>query len=231
MGSMVVFSNVSKRYVGGIVALDSLSFSLEEGEFLFLTGPSGAGKTTVLRLMLAEERPTSGQIIVARRNLGALRESAIPFLRRNMGVIFQDFRLIESRTAFENIAVTLEVLALPQREIRTRVGQVMEVLGISRLADHRPPMLSGGEQQRVAIARAIVNDPPLIIADEPTGNLDPLLAVEVMNLLMDCHRRGTTLLVATHDLALMNRYRARCLGLERGVLVEETITGGDGEVA
>jgi len=228
---MVVFSNVTKRYPGGITAIDSLSFGLEEGEFLFITGPSGAGKSTVLRLLLAEEGPTAGQIIVARRNLGSLRESAIPYLRRNIGVIFQDFRLIDSRTAFENIAVTLEVLGLPSSEIRNRVGQVMEVLGISRLAEHRPPMLSGGEQQRVAIARAVVNDPPLIIADEPTGNLDPALSVEVMNLLMDCHRRGTTLLVATHDLGLMNRYRARCLSLERGVLVEETITGEQSEDA
>jgi len=225
MGSMVVFTNVTKRYSGGILALDGLSFDLAEGEFLFLTGPSGAGKTTVMRLLLAMERPTEGQILVARRNLRSLRESSIPYLRRNIGVVFQDFRLIESRTVFENVAIALEVLGLSGREIRARVGQVLEVLAIAHLASHYPPMLSGGEQQRVAIARAVVNDPPLLIADEPTGSLDPALSVEVMGLLLEMNRKGVTVLVATHDAELMNRHRARCVLLERGRKTGERITG------
>lgn len=225
MGAMVVFSNVTKRYPGGITALDSLSFNLEEGEFLFITGPSGAGKTTVIKLLLAMERPTDGQILLARRNIRALREASIPYLRRNIGVIFQDFRLIERRTAFENVAVSLEVLGLSRSEIRRRVGQVLEILGLSDLADFYPPMLSGGQQQRVAIARAIVNDPPLLIADEPTGSLDPALSVEVMNLLVEMNRKGITLLVATHDAELMKRYKARCIELRKGVKVAERITG------
>jgi len=227
MGAMVVFSNVTKRYPGGILALDSLSFDMEEGEFLFVTGPSGAGKTTMMKLLLAVERPTDGQILVARRNIRALRESSIPYLRRNIGVVFQDFRLIESRTVFENIAVSLEVLGLSRREIRGRVGQVMEILGLSHLSENYPPMLSGGEQQRVAIARAVANDPPLIVADEPTGSLDPELSVEVMNLLMEMNRKGVTVLVATHDASLMDRYRTRCILLDKGANIGERITGGE----
>jgi len=229
MGAMVVFSKVTKRYPGGIAALDSLSFDMEEGEFLFVTGPSGAGKTTILKLLLAMERPTDGQILVARRNIRALRDSSIPYLRRNIGVIFQDFRLIESRTVFENVAVTLEVLGLSGKELKTRVEQILEVLGLTHLWKHFPPMLSGGEQQRVAIARAVVNDPPLIVADEPTGSLDPVLSVEVMDLLMEMNRKGVTVLVATHDAMLMNRYKARCICLDRGHKTGERITG-EGQV-
>ncbi len=224
---MIVFSNVTKRYPGGITALDSLSFDMEEGEFLFVTGPSGAGKSTIIRLLLAMEMPTDGQILLARRNLRSLRESSIPFLRRNIGTIFQDFRLIDSRTVFENVAVTLEVLGLTPREVKSRVAQALEMFGLTRLARHYPPMLSGGEQQRVAIARAIVNDPPLVLADEPTGSLDPLLAVEVMDKLLEMHRRGVTVLVATHDKGLMDRYRQRCILLDRGCRVGEHISGGD----
>lgn len=226
---MIVFSNVTKRYSGGICALDSFSLDMQEGEFLFVTGPSGAGKTTIIRLLLAEERPTSGQVIVARRNVSSLRESAIPYLRRNIGAVFQDFRLLDTRTVFENVSITLEVLGLSRKEIRSRVGQTLEILGISKLATHYPPMLSGGEQQRVAIARAVVNDPPLIVADEPTGNLDSALSADVMDMLMESHRRGSTVLVATHDDVLMNRYRARCVRVEDGVNKGEFITGGDGE--
>jgi len=225
MGAMVVFSNVTKRYPGGILALDSISFDMAEGEFLFVSGPSGAGKTTLVRLLLAMERPTDGQILVARRNLRALRESSIPYLRRNVGVVFQDFRLINSRTVAENIAITLEVLGLTSREIRSRVGQIMEILGLSAMADKYPRMLSGGEQQRVAIARAVANDPALIVADEPTGSLDPGLSVEVLDLLWEMNRKGVTVMVATHDDALMNRYRARCVNLDGGAMTGERITG------
>ena len=225
MGAMVVFSNVTKRYPGGILALDSLSFDVEQGEFLFITGPSGAGKTTIIKMLLAMEKPTDGQVLVARRNVRALRDSSIPYLRRNVGVVFQDFRLIETRTVFENVALALEVLGLSGKEIRGRVEQVLKVLGIAELARQYPPMLSGGEQQRVAIARAVVNDPPLIVADEPTGSLDPLLSVDVMDLLMEMNRKGVTVLVATHDAALMDRYKARCITLNRGHSLGERITG------
>ncbi len=225
MGQMVVFSDVTKRYPGGILALDSLSLDMEEGEFLFVTGPSGAGKSTIMKLLLAMEKPTDGQILVARRNVRSLRDGSIPFLRRNIGIIFQDFRLIESRTVFENVAITLEVLGLSSKEIRSRVGQVLELLGLAHLAHHLPPMLSGGEQQRVAIARAVANDPPLIVADEPTGSLDPALSIDVMNLLTEMNRKGVTVLVATHDAALMNRYRSRCVRLEKGRNAGEFITG------
>ena len=225
MGSMVVFSNVTKRYPGGTTALDQVSFELEDGEFLFLSGPSGAGKTTAVRLLLALERPSAGEAIVARRNVHALRAAAIPYLRRNIGVVFQDFRLIRSRTVFDNVALALQVLGLPPGQVRQRVIHVLEVLGLTHLAMHLPPMLSGGEQQRVAIARAIVNDPPFIVADEPTGNLDPVLSMEVMDLLMESHRRGASVIVATHDIALMSQYKARCVLLEQGRKVGECITG------
>lgn len=226
MGPMIVFSNVTKRYAGGICALDNVSFEIDSGDFLFVTGPSGAGKTTLIRLLLAQEKPTSGEILVARRNVKALRESSIPYLRRNIGVVFQDFRLIPRRTVRENISVTLEVLGLPRRIVSPRVAHVMELLSLSHLADKYPPMLSGGEQQRVAIARAVVNEPPVLIADEPTGNLDPLLSVEVMGLLREACAKGTTVLVATHDIELMHRYRARCIHLDRGQKIQESVTGG-----
>jgi cell division transport system ATP-binding protein len=225
---MVVFSNVTKRYPGGITALDTVSMEIQEGDFLFITGPSGAGKTTMIRLLLAMERPTEGSILVARRNIAALTDSAIPFLRRNIGVVFQDFRLIDTRTVYENIAITLEVLGLHPRDTRARVNQVLEALELGHLARAYPTMLSGGEQQRVAIARAVVNDPPLIIADEPTGNLDPALSIEVMDLLMESHRKGATVMVATHDRELMNRYRSRCIQLYKGRKVGEVLTGESG---
>ncbi len=229
MVAMITFADVTKRYPGGIIALDGVSVDIQEGEFVFVTGPSGAGKTTLIRLLLAQEKPSSGQVLVARRNVRALRESSIPFLRRNIGVVFQDFRLIDSRTVFENIAVTLEVLGLPQKTIRTRVTHIMDLLGLGHLMKSYPPMLSGGEQQRVAIARAVVNDPPLIVADEPTGNLDPALSVEVMDLLKEANGRGATVIVATHSRELMERYRTRCIYLERGQKVDERMTGGDAE--
>ena len=229
MAAMITFADVTKRYPGGIIALDGVSVDIQEGEFVFVTGPSGAGKTTLIRLLLAQEKPSSGQVLVARRNVRALRESSIPFLRRNIGVVFQDFRLIDSRNVFENIAVTLEVLGLPQKTIRTRVTHIMDLLGLGHLMKSYPPMLSGGEQQRVAIARAVVNDPPLIVADEPTGNLDPALSVEVMDLLKEANGRGATVIVATHSRELMERYRTRCIYLERGQKVDERMTGGDAE--
>ncbi len=215
---MIQMYHVDKRYASGNYGLRDLSFSVERGEFLFLTGSSGAGKTTLLRLLFAAERPSAGQIIVAGRNVSRLSPSRIPDLRRRIGVIFQDFKLLADRSVFENVATALEIGGVSRREIRTRTWSVLKRLGLGHRLDHRPRALSGGEQQRVAIARALVNDPPLLLADEPTGNLDPELALDIMDIIADAHARGTTVLVATHDPALIARYRHRRLLLEEGRL-------------
>jgi len=217
---MILFTRVAKRYPQGVEALNGVTFHLEKGSFLFVTGPSGAGKTTLVKMVLGVERPTEGSVIVAGRNVSALRGSAVPYLRRNIGVVFQDFKLLESHTVFQNIALGLEILGWSRRDIRTRVGQLLERLGLERLASHRPREISGGEQQRVAIARALVNNPPILIADEPTGSVDPDLAVEIMDLLVDAQRKGTTVLVATHNMGLIERYDLPRLYLERGQITE-----------
>jgi len=217
---MILFTRVAKRYPQGVEALNGVTFHLEKGSFLFVTGPSGAGKTTLVKMVLGVERPTEGSVIVAGRNVSALRASAVPYLRRNIGVVFQDFKLLESRTVYQNIALGLEILGWSRRDIRTRVGQLLERLGLERLANHRPREISGGEQQRVAIARALVNNPPILVADEPTGSVDPDLAVEIMDLLVDAQRKGTTVLVATHNLGLIERYDLPLLYLERGQVVK-----------
>ncbi len=217
---MILFTRVAKRYPQGLEALTGVTFHLEKGSFLFVTGPSGAGKTTMVKLVLGIERPTEGSVIVAGRNVSALRSSAVPFLRRNIGVVFQDFKLLENRTVYQNIALGLEILGWSRRDIRTRVGQLLERLGLDRLAAHLPREISGGEQQRVAIARALVNNPPILVADEPTGSVDPDLAVEIMDLLVDAQRKGTTVIVATHNLGLLERYDLPRLYLARGQVVE-----------
>ena len=230
---MILFTRVAKRYPQGIEALNGVTFHLEKGAFLFVSGPSGAGKTTLVKMILGVERPTEGSVIVAGRNVSALRSAAVPYLRRNIGVVFQDFKLLESHTVFQNIALGLEILGWSRRDIRTRVGQLLERLGLERLATHRPLEISGGEQQRVAIARALVNNPPILIADEPTGSVDPDLAVEIMDLLVDAQRKGTTVLVATHNLGLIERYDLPRLYLQRGQVVEDwpgSVPGGGGHV-
>jgi len=218
---MIQFYHVTKRYPNGVEALQDVTFHLREGEFSFLTGASGAGKTTLVRLILAMERVTDGQILVAGRNIQVLRKGSIPYLRRNIGVVFQDFRLLNNRTVFDNIAIALEIIGLPRREIVTRVMQMLEVVQLEQYRKELPQSLSGGEQQRVAIARALVNEPAILLADEPTGNLDPELSVEIMNVLLDVQRKGTTVLVATHDRALIQRYDQRVLALERGMLIRD----------
>ncbi len=213
---MIQMYHVEKRYDAGSVALRDVSLSLERGEFAFLTGPSGAGKTTLLRLLFCAERATSGQIIVAGRNVSRLPPSAIPELRRRIGVIFQDFKLLGDRTVFENVAIALEIAGAPRREIRARSWSILKRLGLGHRLDHSPRAISGGEQQRVAIARALVTEPALLLADEPTGNLDPDLALDIMDIVADAHARGTTVLVATHDRMLLDRYRHRRIVLEGG---------------
>ncbi len=213
--------HVTKRYPNGIEALRDVTLHIHEGEFVFLSGPSGAGKTTFIKLLMAMERASEGQILVAGRNLAVLKRSSIPFLRRNIGVVWQDFKLLAHRNVFDNIAVSLEVLGLPRKSIKRRVDQVLDMVGLERYARSMPSWLSGGEQQRVAIARALVNEPAILLADEPTGNLDPDLSLEIMQMLLDVQARGTTVIVATHDRGLMDRFGQRVVLLNKGFLIED----------
>ncbi|MFI5316674.1 MAG: cell division ATP-binding protein FtsE [Myxococcota bacterium] len=216
---MIQMYHVDLRYAGGTYGLRDMSLVLERGDFVFLTGASGAGKTSLLRLLFGAEKPSAGQILVAGRNITRLSAAQIPQLRREIGVIFQDFKLLSERSVFENVAIALEIAGVSRGEIRTRVWSMLKRLGLGHRIDHKPRMLSGGEQQRVAIARALVNDPPLLLADEPTGNLDPALALDIMDIIADAHARGTTVVVATHDPALLERYRHRRVVLDGGRLV------------
>jgi len=218
---MIQMYHVDMRYTGGAYGLQDVSLGVERGEFVFLTGASGAGKTTLLRLLFGAERPSAGQVVVSGRNMARLSSAHVSQLRREVGVIFQDFKLLSERTVFENVAVTLEIAGATRREIRARVWSILKRLGLGHRLDHRPRALSGGEQQRVAIARALVSDPPLLLADEPTGNLDPDLALDIMDIVADAHARGTTVIVATHDPGLLERYRHRQIVLERGKLVAD----------
>ncbi|MEE8313977.1 MAG: cell division ATP-binding protein FtsE [Myxococcota bacterium] len=223
---MIQLYHIELRYDGGIRALRDVSLAVDRGEFVFLTGSSGAGKTSLLRLLFAAERPTAGQLLVAGRNISRIKAAQIPRLRREIGVIFQDFKLLMDRTVHENVAVPLEIAGASRRETRTRVWSTLKRLGLGHRLDHRPRALSGGEQQRVAIARALVTDPPLLLADEPTGNLDPELARDIMDIIADANARGTTVIVATHDPSLLARYRHRLLELSEGRLVRDALPRG-----
>jgi cell division transport system ATP-binding protein len=216
---MIQMFHVFKSFVANSAALEDITFRVEAGEFAVLTGPSGAGKTTVLRLLYAAEWPDRGYIIVNGRNLTRLARWRIPEFRRSIGVVFQDFKLLPTKTAFENVAFAQRVLAIPEREVRRRVADVLKRVGISHRKDALPPHLSGGEQQRVALARALVNEPALILADEPTGNLDDVLAQEIMALLYELNADGTTILLATHDRKLVASAPGRVLTLDHGRLL------------
>jgi cell division transport system ATP-binding protein len=215
---MIQLFRVCKEYGRFRHALADVTCSIERGEFVFLTGPSGAGKSTFLKLLFRDEPPTSGQILVNGRNIGVLPSSQVPYFRRTIGVVFQDFKLIARKTVFENIAFVQNVLGLPRAEQKRRAYQVLKRVGLHHQMNALPAELSGGEQQRVAIARAIVNEPTLLLADEPTGNLDPMLAEEIMRLFAEINIRGTTVLVATHDFELIRRMGKRVLTLDRGRL-------------
>jgi cell division transport system ATP-binding protein len=217
---LIELFGVTKAYAGEAPALANVSLLVRKGEFVFLTGPSGAGKTTLLRLLFAAERPTEGQILVNGRNLSRLSARQVPALRREIGVVFQDFKLLPTRTVFDNVALPLEVAGVPARELRRKVAHVLRAVSLSHRMFAFPPGLSGGEQQRVAIARAVISDPVVLLADEPTGNLDPELALEIMALLFDIHARGTTVVVATHDRTLIERFHHRVITLDRGTLRE-----------
>jgi len=218
---MIQLFHVFKEYPGEGAALSDVSLHVKKGEFVFLTGPSGAGKSTLLKLVFCAEPATSGQLLVFGKNVSKLRSSAVPYLRRNIGVVFQDFKLLPDRTVAENVAFPLEVRGLPVRDVRRKVVAMLRSVGLDHRLGKFPLALSGGEQQRVAVARALVNDPALLLADEPTGNLDPDRTLEVMDLLEAANARGTTVVVATHDRSLLARYKKRVIALETGKVVSD----------
>jgi cell division transport system ATP-binding protein len=222
---MIVFEDVRKVYEPHVVALRDASFVIEKGEFVFLVGPSGSGKSTIMRLLLKELEPTAGRIIVGGRELARLKNSKVPMLRRNIGCVFQDFKLLPNRTASENIAYALKVQGEPKRGIRTKVPEVLALVGLSGKSNSLPDELSGGEQQRVSIARAFVNHPPLLICDEPTGNLDPDTSVGIMQLLYRINRTGTTVVMATHDREMVDKMRKRVIALDNGDVIRDERRG------
>ena len=223
--AIVRLFHVSKSYSAGNFALRDVSIEIRKGEMVFLTGPSGAGKTTLMKLLFAAERPSEGQILVLGRNVSRLGERGIPDLRRRVGVVFQDFKLIPQRSVEENVALALRVVGASRREARSKVFAMLKRVGLQHRRFAYPPSLSGGEQQRVALARALVNDPALLLADEPTGNLDAELSLEIMDLVAAAASRGTTVLVATHDPTILARYRRRTLHLEAGKLTDDRPEG------
>lgn len=217
---MIQLFNVTKVYNGDIPALQGVTIHIKKGEFVFITGKSGAGKTTLLRLIFRAELPTKGAVLVNNFNIARLQRHSIPFLRRNIGVVFQDFKLLPQKTIFENIAFALEVLGTPRREINQRVMKVLQYIGLKDKRDVFPLRLSGGEQQRVAIARAIINQPPILLADEPTGNLDPEISLDIMQLFQDINDQGTTVVVATHNVDLIKKIRKKVFCLDQGKLID-----------
>jgi cell division transport system ATP-binding protein len=223
--TIIDFRNVSKRYPSGDRALDGATFSIARGDFVFMVGATGSGKSTVIRLLIKEVEPTEGSISVAGHDLSRIRRRRIPFFRRNIGVVFQDFKLLPSRTVYDNVAYALQVTGGTRREIRDKVPDILRLTGLSTKLHNYPDQLSGGEQQRVSIARAFVNHPPLLLADEPTGNLDPETSIDIMRLLYRINRTGTTVLVATHDQAMVDKMRRRVLELSEGQIVRDEATG------
>ncbi|HTP18688.1 MAG TPA: cell division ATP-binding protein FtsE [Solirubrobacteraceae bacterium] len=219
------FRGVTKRYPSGDIGLDQATFSIGRGEFVFLVGSTGSGKSTVMRLLIKELEPSSGTIRVAGHDLSMIKRNRIAYYRRNIGVVFQDFKLLPARTVYDNVAYALQVTGGTRREIRDKVPDILRLTGLSLKLHNTPDQLSGGEQQRVSIARAFVNHPPLLLADEPTGNLDPETSVDIMRLLYRINRTGTTVLVATHDQAMVDKMRRRVLELSQGRIIRDEATG------
>ncbi|MGD0692449.1 MAG: cell division ATP-binding protein FtsE [Acidimicrobiales bacterium] len=222
---MIRFENVSKTYKNGSPALKDITLDIEKGEFVFLVGASGSGKTTFLRLLLREELPDKGRILEAGRELTELSKFRVPFLRRNIGCVFQDFRLLPNKTVFENVAFALEVIGRPRSTVESQVPLILDLVGLSDKSKSLPGELSGGEQQRVAVARAFVNRPLILLADEPTGNLDPANSESIMALLERINRTGTTVVMATHDKALVDRMRRRVIELDKGEMIRDQVRG------
>lgn len=217
--------DVWKTYQDGSHALRGVSVQIDKDEFVYVVGPSGAGKSTFMKLIYREEVPTKGQIVVSGFNIGKLKQRKIPFVRRNIGVVFQDFRLLPKLSAYENVAFAMEVIEAPQKVIKRRVPEVLELVGLKHKASSLPAQLSGGEQQRIAIARAIVNNPSVIVADEPTGNLDPENSWGIMKLLEEINYRGTTIVMATHNKDIVNAMRRRVIAIEHGHIVRDEVRG------
>jgi cell division transport system ATP-binding protein len=225
-GAMILLENVTKIYPGDVVGLRNVSLQIDKGEWVFLVGPSGSGKSTMIRLLLKEIDSTSGNVIVGGRSLSKLRRSRVPQLRRNIGCVFQDFKLLPTRTVYENVAYALEVQGQRQEVIERKVPEIISLVGLSDKTEKYPNELSGGQQQRVSIARAFVNHPPLLICDEPTGNLDPDTSIGIMQLLYRIQRTGTTVLMATHDREMVDKMRRRVIALEDGRVVRDDRRGG-----
>jgi cell division transport system ATP-binding protein len=224
--AMIIFEDVSKIYPPHVVGLRNVSVQIDKGEFVFLVGPSGSGKSTFVKLLLKELEPTSGNLIVGGRSLPKLKRSRVPILRRNIGCVFQDFKLLPNRSVYQNVAYALQVQGKSRAEIRKKVPDIVGLVGLADKGDRYPHELSGGEQQRVSVARAFVNHPPLLIADEPTGNLDPDTSVGIMQLLYRINRAGTTVLMATHDREMVDKMRRRVIQLDDGRLVRDDRRGG-----
>ena len=222
---MIKLENVTKSYKGSTVALRDCSVDIQKGEFVFMVGPSGSGKSTFLRLLTKEEQPDAGTIWVAGRNVGEMSPWKVPYLRRNIGCVFQDFRLLPNKTVAENVAFALEVTGRPKHVISSTVPQILDLVGLSKKADNFPTELSGGEQQRVAVARAFVNRPLILLADEPTGNLDPTTTEGIMRLLDRINRTGTTVVMATHDRGIVDTMRRRVIELDRGTVIRDQARG------
>ena len=222
---MIGFVNVSKEYKNGVKALSNVNLSIKKGEFVFVVGPSGAGKSTLIKLILKEEDPTEGRVYLNDMDITKVKNRKVPYIRRNVGVVFQDFRLLSNKTVYENVAFAMEIVGAHPKEIRRNVPMVLSMVDLSRKAHCYPDELSGGEHQRVAISRAIVNSPPVLIADEPTGNLDPETAWEIMKVLRDINKRGTTVLMATHAKDIVNIMKKRVIAIEEGKIVRDEEKG------
>ena len=222
---MIEFLDVVKSYSVGNKALDGVSMCIEDGEFVFLVGPSGSGKSTIIKLITGELKPTSGAVHVNGYSLERIRKREVPYLRRTVGVVFQDFRLIESKTVYDNVAFAMRVVGAREKDIRERVPYVLDLVGLDTKSRRHPDELSGGEQQRLAIARALVNNPSTIIADEPTGNLDPVRSLEIMTLLQEINNLGTTVLVVTHDMKMVDRLGKRVIAIDEGKVISDGLDG------
>lgn len=222
---MVEFIDVTKQYANGTVALRNVNFKIDKGEFVFIVGSSGSGKSTLIKLILKEEDPTEGQVLVNGYDVSNMNRKEVPALRRGLGVVFQDFRLLPNKTVYENVAFAMQITEALPKEIRRQVPMALALVGLSRKANVYPGQLSGGEQQRVALARALVNSPSLLLADEPTGNLDPETSWEIMKLLSEVNHRGTTVIVATHEKDVVDTMRKRVIAIDRGVVIRDQLKG------